>query len=191
MSSDVNTKATQIGLHSFKLTQKRYEHGSFYLSLIIDGEEVKAFDGRFYLEDGNKLTPTKRGFRIPLEKLDEFYTALSGDLREIGDLILFENKSFKFHVRYLNDKYGEGIDIRKYKTTKKYSGWDKSGIRMKLEDVEAVHRWLTDFEHTDVDPSMNIFFGKEISGKNKASEKAKRSAKPGVNPILKDILDLN
>ena len=32
----------QIGLYKFKLTQKRYKDGAFYLSVIMDGELTKA-----------------------------------------------------------------------------------------------------------------------------------------------------
>ena len=179
----------QIGLHKFKLTQKRYKDGAFYLSVVLDGEQVKALDGRFFVEEGNELTPTKNGFRIPIEKLDAFGKALSGDLREIDDTVLFENKSFRFHIRYLNDKYGEGIDFRKYKTTDKYTGWDRSGVRMKLEDVVSMRNRLNDFDHREVASSNNLFSGKDLGRKKHDKGADAETAKAEVSPAIKEILD--
>ena len=179
----------QIGLHKFKLTQKRYKDGAFYLSVVLDGEQVKALDGRFFVEEGNELTPTKNGFRIPIEKLDAFGKALSGDLREIDDTVLFENKSFRFHIRYLNDKYGEAIDLRKYKTTNKYSGWDRSGVRLKFEDVATMRDWLSDFDTRKVASSCNLFLGKDIGRKKNDDGTDSTTANMEVSPAIKEILD--
>ncbi len=179
----------QIGLYKFKLTQKRYEAGAFYISVVTDGENAVALDGRFFLEEGNKLAPTRSGFRLPIEKLNDFAKALDGDLRQIDDIVLFENQSFQFHIRYLNDKYGEGVDLRKYKTTEKYTGWDKSGLRMKLEDVVIIHNWLNDFDIQAVKLSSNIFSGKDIGGEERDRGNDRMNSKAEVNPAMKAILD--
>ena len=179
----------QIGLYSFKLTQKRYQEGAFYLSVILVGEQAKALDGRFYVEEGNELTPTKNGFRIPLEILEDFKKVLAGDLRAIDDRVLIKNKSFHFHVRYLNDKYGEAIDFRKYKTTNKYTGWDRSGIRMKLEDVVTIRDWLAGFDSQAIDPADNIFVGKVFRRKEHDKGSDHGAEETAVSSAIKDLLD--
>jgi hypothetical protein len=179
----------QIGLHKFRLTQKQYEAGSFYLSIILDGEQVRAFDARFFVEEGNKLIPTKKGFRIPLENLNDLNKVLSGDLREIADVVLFENKSFQFRMRYINDKYGEGIDFRKFKTTAKYTGWAKSGLRMKLEDVATVHDWLSDINPQEMRIDRDIFSGKNIGIKDRANVKDRTTSKNEFSSGIREILD--
>lgn len=45
----------QIGIHKFKLTQQRYKHGAFYLSVVLDGGQVKVLDSRFFVEKGDEL----------------------------------------------------------------------------------------------------------------------------------------
>lgn len=180
---------TQIGLYSFKLTQKRYQEGTFYLSVILVREQAKALDGRFYIEEGRELAPTKNGFRLPLEILEDFKNVLAGDLRAIDDTVLVENKSFHFHVRYLNDKYGEAIDFRKYKTTEKYTGWDRSGIRMKLEDVVTMRDWLTGFDPQEIDPADNLFADKVIRRKEPDIGSDHGADESAISPAIKKLLD--
>ena len=179
----------QVGLYSFKLTQKRYQEGAFYLSVILDRGLAKALDGRFYVEEGHELAPTKNGFRIPIEKLEDFRKVLSGDLRSLDDAVLIKNKSFHFHVRYLNDKYGEAIDFRKYKTSDKYTGWDRSGIRMKLEDVLTMRDLLASFDPQAIDPAGNIFAGKVFKRKEHDKGSGHSSEETAVSPAIKKLLD--
>jgi len=179
----------QIGLIKFKLSQRRYEGGEFYISAIRSAGELKALDGRFILQNGNALTPTKNGFRIPLEKLSGLNHILAGDHREIGDQLLFENKSFRFHVRYVNDKYGEGIDFRKFKTTDKYTGWDRSGIRMKLEDVTELRDSLRKLNPDEICAVQDLFAGKDF-GRSAAAEKNEAAGDDvAVNPDIEKLLN--
>jgi len=179
----------QIGLHKFILAQKRFSNGAFYLAVVLYDEKLKALDARFYLEDGFDLVPTKNGFRIPIEKLEEFKKLLKQDLRNFEDIELFKNNSFSFHVRYLNDKYGEGIDFRKYKTVKKYTGWDRSGIRMKLEDVSSMRSWLESFDQKNAKDSKDLFEGKGIGHASEEKQRNIGTANADVNPAIKKILE--
>lgn len=178
----------QIGLHKFKLSQKRYEKGRFYLSLVLDNGQVQAFDGRFVLEEGGGGTPTKNGFRLPIDKLDEFKKALANDLRELDDILLFKNNSFSFHIRYVNDKYGEGVDFRKYKTSEKYTGWARSGIRMKLEDVVTLRDWLSNFDPREV--RRDNAAPEQAFARKADNELTDRDIEDSViNPTIRKLLD--
>ena len=110
-------------------------------------------------------------------------------LREIGDIVLFDNDAFRFHVRYVNDKYGEGIDFRKYRTIKKYTGWDRAGLRMKLEDVKAMADWLNDFRANEVGQLSGIFSSKDIIKRDNDQDDARDSSRSLVNPIISEIIE--
>lgn len=181
----------QIGLYRFKLAQKRYKDGAFYWSAILDGQQARAFDGRFMLEEGAKLTPTKNGFRIPSEKLADLKKALGGDLRDLEDILIVVNKSFQLHLRYLNDKYGEGIDFRKFRTTDKYHGWDKSGIRMQLEDVATLQDWLSDFHPDEIDPSKDLFAGRDLGNRDHDKGDQESVQQETLNPTIKQLLEFS
>ena len=178
----------QIGLYRCVLTQSRYKGGAFYLSAIIANGELTAIDGRFVLEDGEDLTPTKNGFRIPVEKIDSLRQAISLDLREVADTVILKNNTLRLHVRYINDKYGEGIDFRKYKTTEKYTGWDRSGIRMKLEDAQKIRKWLDGLDPATVLSNPDLFAGKNYGRKALEKEEGLTNDYFRVNPILKCIV---
>lgn len=178
----------QVGVYRFRLSQTRYKNGAFFWSVIFEGQEIVAFDGRFMREEGNRVTPTKNGFRLPAEKFDHLRQALIGDLRTLEDTVLVENRSFKLYVRYVNDKYGEGIDFRKYRMGENYQGWDRSGIRMKLEDVVTLRDLLSGFDPLRVDQAQNCFAGKELDSRKGHGRVPNEVHDKTVNPVLDKLL---
>jgi hypothetical protein len=181
----------QVGLRKFKLSQSQYKGGAFYFSAIQDGDQIRALDGRFFIEDGGELKPTKKGFRIPIDQVDGFKKALCGDLRGLSEAVLFKYKSFRFHIRYVNDKYGEGIDFRKYATTDLYTGWDKAGIRIKIEDVVAMREWLTDFSPSKVATEEAELFILDAVRKESKSGAHSDIEKPHVSPDIEKLLNFD
>lgn len=179
----------QIGLFRINLSQKRFKRGAFYLSAIMRDAEFVALDGRFYIENSKGLQPTRSGFRVPSEQVEHFKDVFQKDLREIGDIVLFDNNAFRFHVRYVNDKYGEGIDFRKYRTTKKYTGWDRAGLRMKLEDVKAMADWLNGFRANELSQLSGIFSSKDIIKRDNDQDDARDTSRLLVNPIISEIIE--
>lgn len=182
----------QIAVSRFKLEQRRYKNGSFFVSVTIDDGNLIALDGRYFVEEGESLIPTKNGFRIPAAHLEQFKKTLSHDPKEIGDMELFESQAFKFFVRYVDDKYGRGVDFRKYRTGEKYTGWDRAGIRMTLPDSMKLADYLKSTDFTNIDTSKNLFLGKEISSKKSAERGENNKSKLSeINPILRELLALD
>lgn len=68
-------------------------------------------------------------------------------------------------MRYCDDQYGRAIDFRYFKSTPKYTGWEKRGIRLQLDDYEKLRLAIIGsnvLTHRDI-PKIDILAGKEIN----------------------------
>jgi len=188
-----------IGLASLPLSQKRYKKGSLFISLVQVAEKVIAYDIRYFYEDTNCVYPTKYGFRIPADCVDKFTDAL--EMAPISDLkktVIVGGSGRTLLANYCNDKYGEGIDVRYYLETPKYSGWDRRGIRFVISDwIQLKHEFGNiDMENPGAS-NTNLFVDRPIKKYVKASKGTRESGRTtrrekqqGTESIHDDILRL-
>lgn len=122
------------------LSQNRFKDGMLFVTGIKHDNKYTALDIRFYLksDDGN-WRPTKTGFWVAKEYWQALRDVLAKEPKSIGELVCWKNKSRRFVVRYI-PTYGGGVDFRYYSETKKYTGWEKKGIRIAIRDYDQVQR---------------------------------------------------
>ncbi len=80
------------GCSCIELTQQRYSDGKVYISVILDGEEIKSLDVRYFIEIGNELIPTKYGYRVKQHDFTNLYNTLKMKPCEINENILSESR---------------------------------------------------------------------------------------------------
>jgi len=186
-------KAQQlIGVNCIKLVQRRFSDGSLYLCAIcLDGELV-AIDVRYFTEDGNSLIPTRQGFRVHKGEFNDFLKLLSKDVIDIEEVVLWETGSKKLVMRYCDDQFGTAIDFRYYKTSEKYTGWERRGIRLQLEDYKKLQMAIVSSNLLShwVLPKTDLLIGKEISSARSESRvigSAITNKDKSVKPNLSDV----
>ena len=133
-----NYSETTKGLVAFRLKKRRYSEGHLYLSAVIYGNRIKALDIRYFIEEDNLITPTQNGFRVSMENISKLMAVLNRNPGDIVDEVISENRKRRLVVNFKDDKYGQGVDFRYYQTTDEYTGWQKKGIRMTLEDFKKL-----------------------------------------------------
>jgi len=154
---------TLIGVAKFKPSQKKYKDGHVYISVLISGDDLVALDVRFFSEAGDELVPTRNGFRVPAESLLACVRELLGNPLDL-DSTCHKTKTRELHVRYVSDKYGEAIDIRYYKKSAKYTGWEKRGLRLRVTDFEHFQKLISEINFVDISVASekNLLGGKTI-----------------------------
>lgn len=200
-----NGKARLIGLAAFKPKQKKYQDGRIFLSVLIEDDTVLALDVRFFLEDGKELTPTRNGFRVPTQSLDLAEKVFRKEPRQIDDVINSMKKR-ELHARFVDDNYGQAVDIRYYKKTEEYTGWEKRGLRLRNGDFKELVRLLGEIELATgrLQRRNDLFEGKSIvepkrawgerkAGKAGSKEKRVSARSDGgsgyINEALMDLLN--
>lgn len=201
-----NRETSLIGLSAFKPRQKKFQDGRVFLSVLAEGDKVLALDVRFFREDGNKLTPTRNGFRIPSQSIGSAGGVFKKKLQEIDDVIHVTTKR-EIHARFVDDKYGQAVDIRYYKKTDDYTGWEKRGLRLRSEDFEEFVRLLEEAElvngcwrqQNNLFQDREIVDPKKFGSKEQAREpRAISSSRPSalitsvsayINEALQDLLE--
>lgn len=168
------TNSTQVAIGRVPLSQKKYRDGALYLSQVIQDKEVRALDVRFFHEDGDKLRPTRAGFRIPVGGIDEAYRILLSETSSMNDVVWSDERRQLF-ARYVDDEYGQALDIRYYAIKGSYVGWEKRGIRFRLEDFFRLQAALREVEgvllKAQVHPDL---FGERIIETQRDAPKASR-----------------
>ena len=164
-----------IGLARFKPSQHKYKDGYVYISVIVTEGELRALDVRYFLEKENELTPTRNGYRIPAESIANCVKILLTSPSSILDEVCHHTKSREIHARYVDDKYGEAIDVRYYKKARDYTGWEKRGLRLRIQDYMEFQKLLgmIDFNNVKVTGGVNFFSGKTIVDPKKKSKRAR------------------
>lgn len=164
-----------IGLARFKPSQHKYKDGYVYISVMITEGELRALDIRYFLEKENELTPTRNGYRIPAESIANCVKILLAKPPSILDEVCHYTKSREIHARYVDDKYGEAIDVRYYKKANDYTGWEKRGLRLRIQDYMEFQKLLgmIDFNNIKISGDANLFNGKTIVDTNKKSKRAR------------------
>jgi hypothetical protein len=81
-------------------------------------------------------TSLPRGDIPKLEKL------LKSSCDDIGEQVIWERSNRKLIVRRCDDRYGKGVDVRYYKNSPEYKGWEQRGIRFKDEDFISLGNLL-------------------------------------------------
>jgi len=182
-----------IGLKKLKLSQKRYEQGNFYISVLQEEDDVVSLDARYFIEEENNVTATKSGFRIPKDYLIHFIELINNDLVSLNENECCVVGDRKVLISYKDDRYGEAVDIRYYKESSEYTGWEKKGIRLAISDFIKIRDIInnTDFtiSHSD---NLNLFSSKHLnqSQNNNKSNKPKHKDSTYINEALMNILDL-
>jgi len=181
-----------IGLASLPLSQKRYKKGSLFISLVRASEKLIAYDIRYFYEDTNCVYPTRYGFRIPADCVKNFTDALDMvPVSGLNRIVIVKGSGRTLLANYCNDEYGEGIDVRYYLETPKYSGWDRRGIRFVTSDWVQLRR---KFRNIDIDNpgtnSTNLFVNRPIKKyvkTSKATRASGRATRGGAQQETKSI----
>jgi len=185
-------------ISAFPLPQGRFKNGQFYVSVCSTGGEPIGIDIRFFVEEGDDLTPTKIGFRLPQDGVAPLLNALAPNPTEIGDIVCIELPNRRFHIRYVNDNYGEGVDYRWYQTTDKYEGWTKSGFRVPTDVYPEFRQLLIESNLLSPDclSKPDLLEGKNIISKSKRSgapsgtgSNTTVSSTPARQPYVHDVVN--
>ncbi|WP_427500891.1 hypothetical protein ACQE3E_17665 [Methylomonas sp. MED-D] len=185
-------KTETIGVAKFKLSQKKYENGSFYISKIYEEDICASIDARYFIETSSTLTPTKYGFRIPADYIDHFLEIINDNVCDLNDKVCAFIGDRRILIGYRADRFGEGVDIRYFRESPEYTGWEKSGIRLLLNDFIKAKECFNNISAKEK-PSEedNLFNDKQISKSTEFNVPNKASNEPVfVNEYLQGILDL-
>lgn len=161
---------------ALKLDQRRYRDGKLFVSVVLRSGEAEAIDVRYFVEDGNIVRPTRQGFRIPIELYGVFLSLMQTCQRERAQLTLWEKEDRSFRLSYCNDEYGEGVNFRYFRSSAKYSGPEKRGIRLTLANFGSLRDAL---EHFDIVAEVrsgraSLFAGRVITPFAAASQAVAR-----------------
>lgn len=197
------SNSAQRAIARVTLSQRKYEDGALYLSQVIGDEDVLALDVRFFHEDGDKLRPTRAGFRIPGGGIAEACRILLSEPSSINDVMWSDDRRQLF-ARYVDDEYGQALDIRYYSSEGSYIGWEKRGIRFRLEDFARLQTVLREVEgelleawvHSDLFGERVIETQKDATKaaprhrgtKKKRSAENQRGASGFVNEVIRKLI---
>jgi hypothetical protein len=192
-----------FGFDRIKLSQSKFKNGNVYLSILLKNLEIEYLDIRFFIQKENYLSPTKQGFRIPSLNLEEFYTIIQQDPKEIGECEIYSTGSRSLRFSYSSD-YGDGINFRYFKDDENYSGWEKRGIRVLIKDFDSLKAKLLSFRNKkfNTEGMKNYFEDFEIVTyaeikENKTVPKKNEGAqldnklRPNINEDILRIIDGN
>src|SRR4051812_397887 len=113
-----------IGWMSMSLSQKKYAKGRLFISGITENGRLTGIDIRYFMEEGEELLPTRKGFRVRAESFPTFMKCLHKKPQKIGECVIWEGKARRLIIRYCDDQFGEGIDCRYWVEKEQYSGWE-------------------------------------------------------------------
>jgi len=117
------------------LSQKRYK-GGFFFGTAITNDEIESLDFRYFRTADGGFSPTRSGFRIGHDALENFRKLVNQVDLPIEPFSIWVHQHRKLVAQYRDDEYGQAVDFRYYITTTKYTGWEKRGIRLSLTDFE-------------------------------------------------------
>lgn len=154
-----------VGVARLTLKQKRFGDGALYVSAILRGGELTAIDFRFFVEKEKVVTPTPKGFRIHRQDIEVLRELFRRVPENVGELTLWSSGMRSLIARRCDDEYGTGIDIRHFKISKDYKGWEKRGIRLIDEDFVRLGEEVksTGLLELVTRPSGDLFEGKQFS----------------------------
>ena len=182
-----------VGLYRIALSQRRFRSGALYVSGIYIGDELDAIDIRYFVEEENKLIPTRQGFRIHADNLPALRTALHTQAVDLGEHRLWRGTTRKLIARYCNDEYGIGVDIRYFSDSTRYRGWEPKGVRLQLDDYSTLRATLLGSGVADgrVSAKANLFSGKEIVGRTAKGRGSSESIRGSVTKPQAGISQTN
>jgi hypothetical protein len=96
-----------------------------------DGEAFVDIRLWFSQENAEQWMPTKKGVRVPAERVQGLRKLLGA---KSGELILSETAMRELRGRWIEDNSGRAFDLRYFVKTDSYTGWDKRGVRVRLVD---------------------------------------------------------
>jgi len=172
------------------LSQKRYKGGSFF-GTAITNDEIESLDFRFFRTTEGGFSPTRSGFRISRDALENFRKFVNEDDLPIDPFSIWEHQHRKLVAQYRDDEYGKGVDFRYYITTTKYTGWDKRGIRLALSDFQKLREilkncvWLNGVKGAVLDLKFNVVSPKQEVAKGTSSTSGQVFE---INPLLQLFL---
>jgi hypothetical protein len=182
-------EVVQIG--HMPLSQKKFKDGELIVSGIKDDKEFIAIDVRFYLLKEDGWLPTKTGFWVDKGNWKSLQEVLSKSPESIGETVCWKNETRKFIVRYTPD-YGSGVDFRYFSETKKYTGWEKKGIRITQNDYSQVTKLILGAminpENMSCDTNINVIQGEKKKKRYVENSSSNIFASKSVNPALIELL---
>lgn len=172
------------------LSQKRYKDGYFF-GTAITNDDIESLDFRFFRTADGGFSPTRSGFRISHDALDNFRKLVNKSDLPIDPFSIWEHEHRKLVVQYRDDEYGKAVDFRYYKTTTKYTGWEKRGIRLALSDFKKLREilrnceWLNGVKGAVLNLEFNVISPKQEQAKGGSSSDDQSL---GINPLLQTFL---
>lgn len=154
-----------VGVARLTLKQRRFGDGALYVSAILKGGELAAIDCRFFVEKEKVITPTPKGFRIDLKDVGALRELFQRTPENVGEITLWSSGMRSLSARRCDDDYGKGIDIRYFKISADYKGWEKRGIRLLDEDFVSLSDQImaSGLLECDLRPSGDLFEGKQFA----------------------------
>jgi hypothetical protein len=159
-----------LPFHQITLSQKRYK-GGFFFGTAITNDEIESLDFRFFRTVEGGFSPTRSGFRINHDDLENFRKLVNQDDLPIDPFSIWEHQHRKLVAQYRDDEYGQGVDFRYYITTTKYTGWEKRGIRLVLSDFKKLKEllrncdWLKGIKGVVLNLQFNVISPKHENAK--------------------------
>ena len=177
----------QFAFSKLKLSQAQYIKGYFYLSAITKEDAVESIDFRFFIDDGIDFIPTKNGFRVPCDFLNQLVKDITDE-----DYCCNISNERSIYIRHLEDVKGEYIDIRVKVKSERYTGWTKQGIRFLISDYLNLQTEVIKFINNDLSIKNyeNFFELKVIPSERKSKKKLKKISTDTseINPDLLKII---
>jgi hypothetical protein len=166
----IQSQRRVVGVARLKLKQGRFGNGALYVSALLDAGELFALDVRFFVEKDKVVTPTPTGFRVPVADLDTVARLVERAPDQVGELVLWSRQKRKLVARRCEGKYGVGVDIRHYKSSAEYEGWEKRGIRLVDEDFSKLMAIIrrSGLLTKKFKPPKDLFEGWELAGSRDA-----------------------
>ena len=181
----------QLAFTRLKLSQTQYIKGYFYLSAITKEDDIESVDFRYFIDDGIDFIPTKNGFRVPCDFLNNFLNQLVKDITDEDYCCNISNER-SIYIRHLEDVKGEYIDIRVKVKSERYTGWTKQGIRFLISDYLNLQTEVIKFINNDLSLKNyeNFFELKVITSEPKSKKKLKKISTDTseINPDLLKII---
>jgi len=102
----------------------------------------------------------------------------------VGELTLWSSGMRSLIARRCDDEYGTGIDIRHFKISADYKGWEKRGIRLIDEDFAKLSQQIksTGLLNLDIRLISDLFEGKQFSergGRGRTRSRQKDGSQAG------------
>ncbi len=171
-----------IVVEQMPLSQKRYQNGLLYISVPFNNNEIIGLDVRYFVHDNSDIIPTRSGFRIPVSSLHAFKKILKKKIESIDSTVCTYFSDRQLKACYRSDDYGEGVDIRYYKVSDEYTGWERRGLRFQVDDFKEFRERVL-----KIDFSINAIMASRIILKGNVVRKGPTKGKTSPKTLKKNV----